>query len=123
MCRTPRWHYHPIVLDIRSGEVIEGLSSLFAETDAARADQLEATVYILLASIVRDFLVVEDRSAVFGRVKEDRHRSVQNRGTSTEPVVVYLPRVRYAAPGSEPVRDPRVLDSPPRRFQGRVHKI
>jgi len=95
MCRTPRWHYHPIVLDIRSGEVIEGLSSLFAETDAGRADQLEATVYILLASIVRDFLVVEDRSAVFGRVKEARHRSVQNSGTSTEPVVVYLPRVRY----------------------------
>ncbi|HEX3483377.1 MAG TPA: restriction endonuclease [Kofleriaceae bacterium] len=95
MCRTPRWHYHPIVLDIRSGQVMEGLSSLFAETDAARADQLEATVYILLASIVRDFLVVEDRSAVFGSVKEARHRSVQNGGTATEPVVVYLPRVRY----------------------------
>lgn len=98
MCRTAQWHYHPIVIDIRDGHVAEGLSYMFEESgDHARAVRLEATIAVLLASIVRDFLVVEDRSAVFGRSTEAPHRTAKNGGASSEPVVVYLPRVRYAS--------------------------
>jgi hypothetical protein len=118
MCRTARWQYHPVVLDIRTGELMEGLSNLQAEAgDIARADRLDATIHLLLASIVRDFLVVEDRSSVFGRVTEPTHRAAKDRGSREEPVVVYLPRVRYTA---RPDVARLVRDVPVER---RVHEV
>ncbi len=97
-CRTPRWEYHPIILDVRTGHMIEGLTELFRETgDAERAERLDATMHLLLASIVRDFLVVEDRASVFRQVTEPIHRTAKGQGSSSGSVIVYLPRVRYAA--------------------------
>lgn len=56
-------------------------------------EDAEASLKLIAAAIVRDFLVVEEREALFG-VRPLRRR-VRGRNIRT---VIYLPRVRYSTP-------------------------
>jgi len=56
--------------------------------------RFELGIKILLASIIRDFWVVEERERVFGVTMQVR-KSPRLRGDRGRPRVVYLPRIRY----------------------------
>ncbi|HZP12703.1 MAG TPA: restriction endonuclease [Nevskiaceae bacterium] len=73
-------------VDISSGEWNTPFMRQIARTDA------DLALRILVASVIRDFLVVEDREAAFGtRTEPSKHR----RREAQEPLVIYLPRIRY----------------------------
>jgi hypothetical protein len=56
--------------------------------------RFELGIKILLASIIRDFWVVEERERVFGASMEVR-KSPRLRADRGRPRIVYLPRIRY----------------------------
>jgi len=56
--------------------------------------RFELGIKILLASIIRDFWVVEERERVYGASMEVR-KSPRLRGDRGRPRMVYLPRIRY----------------------------
>lgn len=56
-------------------------------------DDAEASLKLIAAAIVRDFIVVEDRTSLF--TTRPMRRRIRGRDVRT---VVYLPRVRYSAP-------------------------
>lgn len=64
--------------------------------DSARKSEarFELGIKILLASIIRDFWVVEERERVFGASMEVR-KSPRLRADRGRPRIVYLPRIRY----------------------------
>jgi len=58
-------------------------------------DEAEAAIKLVAAAIVRDFLVVEEREALFSA--RNMRKRIRGRDVRT---VIYLPRVRYATPRS-----------------------
>ena len=64
------------------------------DQDIEFKESVEKAVKLLLAAVIRDFWVMEEREAIFG----ERQRSSPIQGAKYEgdkPRVVYLPRVRY----------------------------
>ena len=57
-------------------------------------ERFELGLKVLLASIIRDFWVVEERERVFGASLEIK-KSARLRGDRGKPRIVYLPRIRY----------------------------
>lgn len=57
--------------------------------------RVEAGVRLLLAALVRDFWVVEERESVFGYRLDSRRRGPRMAQEDDEPRVVYLPKIRY----------------------------
>ncbi|MBM7113842.1 restriction endonuclease [Archangium primigenium] len=94
VARGPTGEYAELALDTREKLVVcNGLLSLNPETDKpARA---HAALKLLLASLFRDFVVVEDRERVFSTVARQLRQGQVKRGQEDSPVVVYLPRIRY----------------------------
>jgi hypothetical protein len=89
------------------------------ESDPFKDDRIESGIKLLLAAIIRDFWVVENREAVF-----EEHPRAACRGpkpTSDEPRVVYIPRVQYVGkPNTD--RCEKELDQQERRsHQVRPH--
>ena len=76
----------------------EGKDSLTHDEvmDSAKESEarFELGIKILLASIIRDFWVVEDRERVFGASMEVR-KGARLRADRGRPRIVYLPRIRY----------------------------
>ena len=67
------------------------------EGDAKNAEentQAELALVLIVASVVRDFLVVEDRQSQFAARSAKQARCATNQALS----VIYLPRVRYLQP-------------------------
>lgn len=83
------------------------------------ADRIEATLAVLVCSIIRDFWVTEDRAAVFARkvVRPTTKKSSGARDHNEGPVVVYLPRIRYTS-----VPSPKTYEPDPQRRQ-RAHTV
>ncbi|RKH84119.1 restriction endonuclease [Corallococcus sp. AB045] len=106
VARGKSGEYLEIALDTREKRVVcNGFGSLDPETDkAARA---HAALKLLLASLFRDFLVVEERERVFRSVLRHSRPGKARGGNGEEPVVVYLPRVKYVG---EPSIDACVSD-------------
>jgi Restriction endonuclease len=69
---------------------VDDLKESTAEFEAL----FELGIKILIASIIRDFWVVEERERVFGASMEVR-KSPRLRGDRGHPRIVYLPRIRY----------------------------
>ena len=59
-------------------------------------DDAEASLKLIAAAIVRDFIVVEDRESLF--TARPMRRRIRGRDVRT---VIYLPRVRYTTPNPE----------------------
>ncbi|MDC1287390.1 restriction endonuclease [Gammaproteobacteria bacterium] len=57
-------------------------------------DEAKAALLLLLAAIVRDFMVVEERESVFSTKRFTGKKSHNNRNPK-ELTVIYLPRIRY----------------------------
>ena len=65
-------------------------------SDEPLYDSIYAALKLLLAAIVRDFWVVEERESVFAATSLKRLAGVRMRATEDgSPRVVYLPRIRY----------------------------
>jgi hypothetical protein len=65
-------------------------------SDKALYDSIYAALKLLLAAIVRDFWVVEERESVFAARSAKRLAGVRMRTAEDgSPRVVYLPRIRY----------------------------
>lgn len=80
-------------------------------------EDAEASLKLIAAAVVRDFLVVEDRESLFGA--RNLRRRVRGRDVRT---VIYLPRVRYSSPrviSSEvlPAGTPRARHSVTQHFR------
>ena len=71
------WEFRPMFVD---------------DFDEDRAVRITAAVKMLLAAVVRDFWVVEERESTFAVRREVRRR---RRDRKDETRIVYLPRVRY----------------------------
>lgn len=70
------------------------IESIFSENERSLMDEIEVAIKLLLVTIVRDFVVLEDRTAGFAVVRA-------NHATSSRPLdinaprIIYIPRVRY----------------------------
>ena len=60
-------------------------------------DQGVLALMMVLATIIRDFMVVEERQTVFG-ARKLRRGSSRAGGLSSGPTVIYLPRIQYKSP-------------------------
>jgi hypothetical protein len=70
----------------------EGLT-VHDHEEQQRRVRLASALYLMLAAVIRDFLVVEEREHVFGTAKPS---VLPTRSRDTDsPRIVYLPRVRY----------------------------
>ncbi len=83
----------------RSAHVTLQLMPFFGDSSApdggySRSVRGEAAIGLLLAALVRDFWVTEERQAVFAR-RAFTPRGHRENAAQTEPLVVYLPRIRY----------------------------
>jgi hypothetical protein len=67
-----------------------------SDSDVEWNDDAFASLELVAAAIVRDFLVVEEREALF--TTRPMRRRVNGRNLST---IIYLPRVRYTTPRSD----------------------
>lgn len=65
-----------------------------SEIPFPRPAEIEGGVVLLLAAIVRDFWVVEQRETVFS-AREVESGITRHRAASDKPRVVHLPRVHY----------------------------
>jgi hypothetical protein len=61
--------------------------------DFDKNNAVEAEFYFIMASIVRDFLVVEEREKIFSVTRLNNKKN--NKKINKAPRVIYLPRVRY----------------------------
>jgi len=78
--------------------------------------EAEHALILLLSTIIRDFMVVEERESVFGTRKQKRLR-YQNINTPSDLNVIYLPRIHYKR------NDPgKYLDSVPQHERAR-HEV
>ncbi len=94
VCRNARSEFMPFVVFPKTGAIGGSIASVF--DDAPHGERVQATIHVLLASIVRDFWVVEERSQVFARAPEPlRRKRAATVPTNGAPAIVYLPRVRY----------------------------
>lgn len=76
------------------------LQSIFSENERSLLDEVELAIQLLLVTIVRDFVVLEDRTAGFAVVRAGR--AVSSRPLDVNaPQIIYIPRVRY-------IHDPNV---------------
>lgn len=66
----------------------------YEETDKEQSDEIELAIQLLLVSIVRDFVVLEDRTAGFAVVHATRTASSRPLDANA-PRIIYIPRVRY----------------------------
>ena len=64
--------------------------------DEALYDSIYAALKLLLAAVVRDFWVVEERELVFAAKSSKRLAGVREQKTEDgSPRIVYLPRIHY----------------------------
>lgn len=70
------------------------LQSVFSENEHSLLDEVEVAIKLLLVTIVRDFMVLEDRTAGFAVVRAIRAASSRPLDVNA-PRIIYIPRVRY----------------------------
>lgn len=65
------------------------------EIDNSRKPEIEASLKLFIAALIRDFWVIEDRTTVFDRKPLDASVTHRPNHKDDRPIIVYLPRVRY----------------------------
>lgn len=70
------------------------LQSVFSEDERALLDEVDLAIQLLLVTIVRDFVVLEDRTAGFAVVRARRAATTRPLDVNA-PRIIYIPRVRY----------------------------
>jgi len=93
VARTPSGEFS--IANCEPDKSFIGFCALELERADPDAERKWSAVRMLIAALVRDFVVVEERETVFGARSEKRPPRWLPRNASNEPVVVYLPRVRY----------------------------
>jgi hypothetical protein len=93
VCRTKSDEFFIVSVEPSTATWALGLPSggVF-ETTETEIDAVVAGIKLLLAAVIRDFWIVEQRERVFGTARTTHYKS---RIKSSEPRVVYLPRIRY----------------------------
>ena len=96
----PGERFLPVALGVDQGGATYACPTLFNRLPPDERPPLQAAgaaLLLIAAAIIRDFLVVEDRTSVFtGRAY--KHRRPGQRGTT----IIYLPRVRYSRTVTHP---------------------
>jgi hypothetical protein len=95
VCRTAQEEFAVVSLDLQERSLMLHfhLASEEVANQADRVAQIRASMTLLLAAVVRDFWVVEERERVFA-TKQDTsgpRRLLSDDG----PAIVYLPRIKY----------------------------
>jgi hypothetical protein len=100
LLKTPEMHYRWAAFNLRKNAW--NLNHIFTNRfediqenipDSYLADDVERALKLILASIVRDFVVVDERESVFA-VRRDsvpRRRNLDDKSAQ----IIYIPRVRY----------------------------
>jgi len=94
VCRSPRAEF--AIATLHLGEKVMIFQALHAMPPVDRTERIEAAAKLLFAAIVRDFFIVEERERVFS--EQVRRRLPGERENRDDPIIVYLPRVKYRAP-------------------------
>jgi hypothetical protein len=113
VCRTSEHHFYVAWINpelhicsfeakkvcIQAGEdaSVEQLPNLLLDAPTPLESRVEAAVKLLLAAVIRDFWVVEQRETVFTPQVRTTTTPRINRDVG-QPQVIYLPRVKYARP-------------------------
>lgn len=102
----------------------EALADADADEDSSRLQRVAAALYLVLAALVRDFLVVEERESAFEHRDLPKSSRIGHQGASDR--IVYLPRVRYLPhPNVSRCTTELDLETTPRRrheVQGHLRK-
>jgi hypothetical protein len=97
VCRTAEGHFAIIWLDPSANRCsfigIAHPMQWYLDKSNEQALSVGAAVKLLLAAIVRDFWVVEEREKVFATRRGEQ--SIRRKDRGDEPCIVYLPRMRY----------------------------
>ncbi len=88
--RSDREEFAQLALSLQSDKLLFMGAWILGDTDKYR--EIVAALRLLLAALVRDFLVVEERERVFGNTTTRRKQGLRHLDTTR---IVYLPRVRY----------------------------
>ncbi|MEK7711053.1 MAG: restriction endonuclease, partial [Planctomycetota bacterium] len=93
VCRTKSEEF--FIVSVEPSNVTWALNlpsgGIFGTTEK-EIDAVVAGIKLLLAAVIRDFWIVEQRERVFGTARRTHYRS---RSKSSEPRIIYLPRIRY----------------------------
>lgn len=77
------------------------IGTIFADDERPLFDEIELAIQLLLVTIVRDFVVLEDRTVGFAVMRAGRAASAHPLDANA-PRIIYIPRVRY-------IHDPDVV--------------
>ena len=70
------------------------IGTIFTDEERSLFDEIELAIQLLLVTIVRDFVVLEDRTVGFAVMRAGRAASARPLDTNA-PRIIYIPRVRY----------------------------
>jgi hypothetical protein len=94
VARNRDWEFYCFILDVTDNKCSFHLTSDKSQDDENARARISAAVILLLAAVIRDFWVVEERERVFSAANRQGMRG-QCSSTSGATTVVYLPRVQY----------------------------
>lgn len=93
VCRTKDEEF--FIVSVNPSDVTWALElpsgDIFGTTEK-EVDAVVAGIKLLFAAVIRDFWIVEERERVFGTARRTHYKS---KSKSSEPRIVYLPRIRY----------------------------